>query len=285
MDGREVDLAEGEVVYKKFGSIRVVAKRDPDGKQVHIVTSLDKEKLRAGEVYRRMVGRWCQENFFKYMKQELALDSLVSYEMVPADGERLVPNPKWKDLDRAVRNERTAVKELERRLGASALAPVANDKGERDAEAAITEIAHELGRAEAELERRLLERKATAKHVPVHEAIGESPKRLEVERKTFTDALKMMAYRAETALVNIVASTYSRAGHEARTLIQEALHLSGDLDVGDESITIRLEPMSSPHRTRAITRLCEILTDKRAIYPGTDLRMRFALRSAWDRAE
>ncbi len=280
-----VKLAEGWAEYPKLGKLRLVAKQDPDGDQVHIVTSAKQEELSTVEIYLRMVRRWRQENFFKYMREELALDSLVSYEMVPADGDRLVLNPKWKEADRRVREQRKKLKELERKLGAGSREP---EEGKRPTlqafKASVALTAGDLINAEQELARRLEIRKATPKRVPLREAKDEPQSRLEFERKVFTDVLKMAAFRAESALVNAVAPEYRRARHEARKLIQEALHASGDLDVTDRMVTVRLEPLSSRHRTKVLEHLCEILSAKRATYPGTKLRLRYEVRGTRDGA-
>ncbi len=45
-----------------------------------------------------MFNRWRQENFFKYLGQELALMP-VEYAVVPDDPHREVPNPAWARVD------------------------------------------------------------------------------------------------------------------------------------------------------------------------------------------
>jgi hypothetical protein len=51
--------------------------------------------LPAIEIAHRMFARWRQENFFKYLREEYALDALVDYAVVPDDPARDVPNPRW----------------------------------------------------------------------------------------------------------------------------------------------------------------------------------------------
>jgi hypothetical protein len=50
-----------------------------------------------------MFARWRQENFFKYLREEYALDALVDYTVVPDDPTREVPNPRWRELDAQLR--------------------------------------------------------------------------------------------------------------------------------------------------------------------------------------
>ena len=49
--------------------------------------------------------RWRQENFFKYLREEYALDALVEYATEPDDPAREVPNPKWKMVAYQVESE------------------------------------------------------------------------------------------------------------------------------------------------------------------------------------
>ena len=41
---------------------------------------------------------------------------------------------------------------------------------------------------------------------------------------------------------------------------------------------VTLAPLSSAHRTRAIAALCEVLNSAAPCFPGTRLRLRFAVR-------
>ncbi len=46
-----------------------------------------------------MFDRWRQENFFKYLREEYALDALAEYAAMPDDPTREVSNPVWMELD------------------------------------------------------------------------------------------------------------------------------------------------------------------------------------------
>jgi hypothetical protein len=88
----------------------------------------------------------------------------------------------------------------------------------------------------------------------------------------------MMAYRAESGLLNLIAPDYRRTGQEGRQLIQEIMRASGGLEVYRMHMTISLEPLSSPHRTRVLEKLCLHLTEQRASYPGTQQRLQYEVR-------
>ena len=102
--------------------------------------------------------------------------------------------------------------------------------------------------------------------------------RLATERKHLTDIIKMVAYQAESDLLALLRPHYARADQEGRTLLQELFATAGDIRVGDRELHITLAPLSSPHRTRAAQALCEVIDQTAIVFPGSRLRMRFAVR-------
>jgi len=180
-------------------------------------------------------------------------------------------------LEKAVRSQRTRVKKLEQELTERS----SREDGRptlKGFKAAVWEIGQRLTDEKKELAKLVERRAGLKKRVPLKEALDHQPMRLEFERKTFSDTLKMMAYRAESGLAAIIAPHYQRSHHEARKLICEALKASGDVEVTDREIQIRLEPLSSPHRTKVLRQLCATLSEHHAEYPGTGLALRYSVR-------
>ena len=103
--------------------------------------------------------------------------------------------------------------------------------------------------------------------------------KLAPERKHLTNVLKMVAYQAESALFRAVRGHYRRAEDEGRTLIQSALASAADLEVTRDELRVTLAPLSSPHRTRAIAALCEELNQTHTVFPGSSLRLRYAIQA------
>jgi hypothetical protein len=106
LDGREIEyLLADQGIYLEYGRkkkrkrvhLRQVTRLSDDGHQTPIVTS--RRDLCALEVAYRMFERWRQENFFKYLREEFALDALVDYATEPADATRDVPNPERKKIN------------------------------------------------------------------------------------------------------------------------------------------------------------------------------------------
>src|SRR5258708_23407504 len=121
-------------------------------------------------------------------------------------------------------------------------------------------------------------RNKVPRRVPVQSISSELVVKLAPEIKHLTNLIKMVAYQAESELLRTVAPHYRRAADEGRTLIQSALGSAADLEVTDNELVVTLAPLSSAHRTRAIAALCEELNELKTIFPGSSLRLRYAVR-------
>jgi hypothetical protein len=244
--------------------------------QTAIVTT--RQDLAIEEVARRMFGRWGQENFFKYMRQEFALDALVQYGTEPADPARLAPNPARKALDKELALAQRELVRLEAAYGAAALE---NTEKERPTMRGFkiahgTELGIPLREARARTEQLRQQRQQVPTHVPIGQ-VQEQVVQLPRARKRFSDALKMLAYQVETDLLRVVALLYPRCPDEGRRLLVAAFQSAADLDATPEELRVTLASQSSPHRTEAVAALCELLTDTQTCFPGTSLKLRFAI--------
>jgi hypothetical protein len=101
--------------------------------------------------------------------------------------------------------------------------------------------------------------------------------KLSTERKHLTNVLKMIAYQIESDLVELVRPHYKRVEDEGRTLIQSALQDTADIEPTDDQLRLTLAPLSSPHRSRVLGTLCEMLNKANTMFPGTQLRMRYSV--------
>jgi prepilin-type processing-associated H-X9-DG protein len=286
-DGHAVTytLAERKLTLKFRGGgkllLREVVRLSEDGEhQTSIVTS--RKELSDVDVAYRMFARWRQENFFKYMDDEFAIDTLWTYGSEEADANRDVPNPERKDKEQALREAKEKVAGLERILGAAASQ---NEESKRPTmrgfKIANAAVRQELCEACARVERLREGLREVPRRVTASEAAdGEPVLRLKTEAKRLTDTIKSVAYQAETALFRLIRSHYSRHEEEGRKLIASAMQLSGDIKVEAGELHITLAPTASPNRTRAIARLCDELNASETTYPGTQLRLRYAIREA-----
>jgi transposase len=254
----------------KYVWMRQVTRLSEDQHQIPVITS--RKDLPAEKVLHLISRRWRQENFFKYMLEEFALDALVEYGADPVvEGDR--PNPEVTKIGKELRRVRTKLAQIERLIGVELSA---NEESKRPSvrgfKIAHADLLREAGEAKNTIAQLEARRAKLPKRVPASDLDS-----LKKDRKVITDAVKMVAYQIESELARMLAGDYARCDDEGRTLLHAAFQSRGDLEVNHGEIRVTLAPQSSPHRTQAISKLCEKLTKIGVTFPGTDLRLALAV--------
>jgi len=281
-DGQPVSylLADhGAWFLRRTLRLRQVTRLSENGHQTPILTS--RRDLPTVEVAFRMFARWQQENFFKYLREEYALDALVDYAVVPDNPDRDVPNPRRITLTKKLQEARAAFDALTAEYGAEAFVNPEQARptmrGFKIAHGALARRLHDAFARITALERA---RAALPERVPVRTVVAADVVKLAPERQCLTTLIKMVAYQAESDLAQVVARHYTRAADEGRTLVQSVLMSSADLDVTDDELRVTLAPLSAPHRTRAAAALCHELNQGHTRFPGSRLKLRYAVATA-----
>ena len=208
---RETDLGTGR--GRPVFRMREVRRLCGNGHQTSIMTT--RRDLATPQVASRMFARWRQENFFRYMRQEYNLDHLCTYATEAADPQRPVPNPQRKKRAKelaALNRERAR---LEKAYTHAWLATTDASQTHRAA----------LGAQLQDLNERIGEHRGVTKSLPHKVTVGETLDpdtvvRLEPERKIFTDLVRTLAYRAESALLGRVGPLLARDGEEGRAFLK-----------------------------------------------------------------
>jgi Transposase protein len=277
IEGREVryTLSERPIRLRNGLRLREIAELRDDGEQTIFVTS-HVEHPGVLLAY-RMFERWRQENYFRYMKENFALDALVDYGVEADDPQREVPNPARKRLEATLREARAELAELERTYGAAAAANAeAQRRTMRGFKIAHGQVGRALRVARARVATLTAQRATMPKRVPIGQVLGpEQVVRLTLERKLFTDAIKAAAYRAESVLLRRLRPHFTRADDEGRAFLRAALHQPADLVVEAEQLRVRVAPMSAPRFTAALRALCDELNALEPHFPETPYRLRY----------
>jgi len=277
LDGRPVEYLLHDQPVRFLGGklrLRQVTRLTDTGHQTPVITS--RWDLRDVLVAYRMFERWRQENFFKYMRQEFLIDGLADYQVEPDDPTRLVPNPTKKEIEKHLRAARIRLAKLKEQYGSTALDYLEGRTSTmREFTSAEKAIHAEIKKAVNEIAELLSQSKVMPKFVPLSEINqrGQEAMKLSQERKHLTNVLKLVAYQIESDLVERLRPHYARAGDEGRTLIQTALQSAATIEPMDKELRITLNPLSSPHRSEAITALCRGLNQTNTEFPGTHLRL------------
>ncbi len=270
-------LGERSMLVREGFWMREIRRLCENGHQTSIMTT--RQDLDFEEIARRMFLRWNQENYFRYMREEFALDHLVTPDVEPADVERMVPNPEKKEKRKAIAKLK---KELDSLKADYADKAVANDEKQRPTmrgfNIANPGMKKQISVLEKEIEKATIELKQIPARVAVKQALeGQEIVRLETERKMLTDTLKMVSYRAETALFNILGPQFDRNNDEGRAFLKNVFQQPADIISDDERnvLTVKLHTMANPRSNRLLRTLCERVNETEYVFPGTDLKLFF----------
>lgn len=275
VNGEQVsmELAERGVRLSNDLWLREVRQRSQSGAQSSILSTDYHSDL--SRVAAAMFARWCQENFFRYMRQHYNLDRLAEYgvEAIP-DTTRLI-NPAWRQLDSLIRKQNGL---LSRQLVQFAQIQLPQELEPEQVEAYQLHKG-QLQQAIEDRRQHIELLKTQRKGLPKHIQIKELPEQdrftqLRAEKKHFLDTIKLIAYRAETALAQLARDKMQRLD-DARSLIRQLFRTEVDLipDHQNKTLTVRLHPLTAEVHDGVVRHLCEELTSTETVFPGTDLRL------------
>jgi hypothetical protein len=99
--------------------------------------------------------------------------------------------------------------------------------------------------------------------------------KLKSESKMIMNIIKMICYLAETVVANLSIPYLTKGREEIRMFIKQITKTSADIipDYQNNTLTIRLHSLSTPHYNKAANQLAILLTQSEPIYPGTNLRI------------
>jgi hypothetical protein len=288
----EVNMPSGETVSMRLaemGSLvgsgkeamwmREVRKLTKSGHQTSLINTgyaMDHVRLAAC-----MFTRWCQENFFRYMRQHYGIDMLSEYGLEDLPDTERVVNPRWRELNRT----RSRLTSRLRYKRASFAALDMHPESEEDTEKYRQWIEKKAGKLEdiehleKELEDVKTEIKGVAKHVEMGDLVEEDKfQALRSGRKRLLDTIKMIAYRSETAMAEILTK-HGLDSAEARRILQDLFVSDADIVPEYEGgiLRVRVHNASLPATDRSLTFLLEELNKTKTKYPGTEMILVYEL--------
>ena len=284
-----VKLVAGEVVQMQLAErgtrlsnglwVREIRKLTDRGHQTAILsTDYESEMHRIAVA---MFARWSQENFFKYARKHYSLDRLVDYSTNEITDPIEVVNPAYRQLDGQVRSANGKLSRLMAQFGALNIeAPIEPEKMESfiQKKAALQENIEER---QTEISALKETRKQTPRHIKVQDLPEDARfRQLGTRAKQFIDTIKMVAYRAETAMVNSLRQFLSHP-NEARVLLQAIYSTEADLlpDYEQQILTLRLHHSARSSTDNVLRSLCDQLNATETCFPNTNLRLIFNLGS------
>jgi tetratricopeptide (TPR) repeat protein len=258
--------------------MREVRKLTDSGHQVSLIgTAFEVEHTALAA---RLFSRWCQENFFRYMMEHFALDLLAEYGTAPLADTAKVVNPAWRRLS----NQKQSVQgKLVYRHARFAEMTLQEDEQDSKRHAAWLQNKARLLEEVQNYEQALAQLKAALRETPRHIPWKDLPEddkfnRLLPGRKRLLDAVRMIAYRAETAMVPLLMSETVDSA-EARAILQALFLAEADIwpDLQQQCLRVQVHRSACPVSDRHRHRLFDHLNQTATRYPGTPLRLVYEL--------
>jgi transposase-like protein len=243
-------------------ALREIIVRREDGRTTHIITTRRDDT--AQQIASILFGRWVQENFFKYMIQTYSFDHLYTYSKPSVPPGEDHPNPEYVHLQKQAESLR---KKIGRALGRT-LSQIAQASQEW-INAQIAKL--KKGKTGENLE--------TWTHMlsQTQEAIKQTPERestdqyvmLEMQTRLISMLVKCAAYRCEGALADMVKNHAPLKNGNYRGVVDAFMKTQGALCLEPGIIRIKLQPQSSPKRTRILQHVCKAVSDMQILYPDS----------------
>jgi len=277
INGQTVSLwmAERGVSLSNGHWVREVRHRDEQGYQTAILST---DRMRSmDKVAAALFARWCQENFFRYMIQHYSLDHLIQHGAEELPDTSVVVNPARRTLENRIRSQRTILTREQAALAAASFPAKASAEQVAAYENKQGELLQSIQNHQQQLAQLKAQRATVPRHVPMKDLPPDQRyTKLRSTSKHFIDTIKMIAYRAETALLGIVRPKMSRPD-DARSWIRQVLQGSANLipDPVHNTLTVQLHPLTNPIHNEVLKDFCSELTATETIYPNTDLRLIF----------
>ena len=263
-------LAERAIELPNGFKVRQIRRRLDSGRQPALITT--HPHLPMAQVAGALFSRWSQENFFKYMRQEFDLDASPIHALEPVDPAARVVNPVRREIEKNIRRLRSRIASMHARIH-RAQKPQEREKRQREL---------------AELDREIDELKATRSSLPTHIRAADLPEHealhtLPVDQRLLLDIIRMIAYRAETRMMQPLITGPGK-GRSARKLLRALLTSDADIipEPQNRILRVRFIGLGSDACERSLDPLIDELNQTRTKYPGTDLTLTYEMPRSTD---
>jgi len=257
-------------------AFREVRRLTDSGHQTSIITNnlLISTAVAAG----RMFGRWSQENFFRYMILDYDFDKMIEYGIQPLDEKKAVINPEYRKLNHKLKKEKEKTARLEAKLlrVVEEGLQVELDKMQKILQKE-SDLAEKINQCRMNQQQALTERDKLLPRITLKEMPDKTRyDQLKPESKMLMNIVRMICYRAETAVANIL-SEYTNNNNEKRMLVKNIIETNADIieDSENKTLTITLHSLSANRFNVAAAKLAEVLNQVETIFPDTGLRLIF----------
>jgi hypothetical protein len=261
-------LFEKKTRVRGVGLMRTVLFLGDDGQQIPVLTNLA-ATAKPAKVVHCLRLRWRQENSFKFLSDNYAIDQIIQYGADPEIGDRLIANPKRKAVKEEARLLAQQIESLQAQLGR---ALEDNDESQRSTARGL-KIAHAALRTQIAQKRQVLARvENRLRHTPSQISAQQADKTralLHEDRRLLVNALKLTAANAERMLA-VHFDRFYQNPKDAFSIFRGLLQLPGIVRAaGPDHIEVLLQRPDSSKVAEALgSFLADINHEKPRILNG-----------------
>jgi hypothetical protein len=231
---RETVLTAQKVKGKPAEEIRVreIRKLNESGHQTAIITTNHSLSITDTGLY--MFARWCQEIYFKYATQSFGIDNFVSYMKSSIPDTYTIPNTDYVAINKEHKSIAGKIAKQQQKLAEIVITIDRMESEEKKMAKYLrqkAEILQSIELYQSQMEAIKLKKKDIPKRIDVRDANPDKEILTTInDQKQLMDTIKMIGYRAETALANQI-KPYMSSPEQARNLIRSIYQSNADLKV------------------------------------------------------
>lgn len=273
---KKVKTSQGDTIKLKVREVRTISE---SGHQTAIISTnyMDDNS----QIVSSMFSRWCQENYFKYMTEHFDLDRLTDYSLQELDGTSMVVSKEYKSVE-------SKIKSLTYQKGTAhkSLGILINEEKENQEKKAIENqtkkdaLFDKIKTLDTEIQSLKISKKEIPRHIKLTDLPAEEQfKQLHSKGKQYTDMIKMIAYRTETAMVLAIKDSLpkDKIKSQARSILRSFYNSDADIITDEKSqiITIKIHTQTTPSLNKTLEQLCKLLNEKPYQYPNSNYKIIF----------
>jgi hypothetical protein len=271
-----MDLCEQKTELGGY-QFREIRRLGINGHQTAIITT--HPSIDTSTVAGRMFARWSQENFFRYLIQDYDFDKMISFGVETIDPKKTIVNPEYRKLSHQLKKIREKIQRV-----SSKFYPLVEQIIDGDLEQ-LPQITDKQMQYKHLLEKYAIQEKNILHQRELHppritlEQMPENQRynKLKTESKLLMNVIKMICYRAESAVASILAPFLENADNEKRMLVKQIIESNADIipDYQKNTLTVVLYSLSAPRYNNAVKTLNILLNQTETVFPGSNLTMIF----------
>jgi hypothetical protein len=214
------------------------------------------------------------------MVESFDMDSITSYMKTSVPVTAPVINPQYQELDRQHKKILSLLNKSKMKYAGITLAD--RELSEKEMERFIKKKSDkktEIEALEKEKQEIIQKKKNTKKKIPFGDLDENQKFDTSVnERKYFLDTIKVIAYRAETTMCNIIKKQMATP-EQARALIRKLYAADADIETDNINhiLTVKIHNTNHWADDKILQNLCDSLNQTKTVFPDTNLTIFFKL--------